>query len=174
MFHFNPDKLKKSLDLIDKDLFGEFKNSISIGIAISHDEKQNKDFIDISLDPLDEFLNHFEWNKVAYFTYSTLYRITKDLYGDDKKIQYIREGVNDYIKLKSKNKHKQENLMSVLEEKRFQYFLNVIKKYEESKRNKRKMSTTRNPPLSKNNKVTKKQLNTRKNAKSKRMLFGVF
>jgi hypothetical protein len=171
MFHFNPDKLKKSLELIDKDLFGSFKNSTAIGIAISSDEKKNVDFNDISFDPLDEFLNHFEWNKVAFFTYSTLHRITKDLYGDDKKIQYFREGIDDYLKLKSKNKQKQGSIMAALENKRLQYFLDMIKKYEQKKK---KKPTIRTPTHSKDDSATKKQLKTRKNSNSERTLIGSF
>jgi len=173
MFHFNPDKLKESLELIDKDLFGSSKNLMAIGIALSSDEKKKGDYIDISINPLDEFLDNFEWNKVAYFTYSTIYSITKDLYGDAKKIPYIQEGVNDYLKLKSKNKQKEGSLMGALENKRLQYFLDMIKKYEQSEQ-KKKMQTTGNPPHSIDASVTKKQLKTRKNAKSERISFGGF
>lgn len=169
MFHFNPDKLKKSLELIDTDLFGSSKKSMAIGIALSSDEKKNRDFIDISINPLDEFLDNFEWNKVAYFTYSTIYSITKDLYGDAKKIQYIQEGINDYLKLKSKNKQKQGSIMDALENKRLQFFLDIIKKDEQKKKH-----TTETPSHSKDDPVIKKQLKTRKNSKSERMLFGSF
>ncbi len=171
MFHFNPEKLKKSLESIDKDLFGSSKKSMTIGIALSSDEKKKGDIIDISINPLDEFLDNFEWNKVAYFTYLTIYSITKDLYGEAKKIQYIQEGINDYLKLKSKNKQTQGSLMDALENKRLQYFLDMIEKYEQKKK---KKLTTGTPPYSKDNSSTKKQLKTRKNSRSKRMLFGGF
>jgi len=155
MFHFNPEGLKRSLELIDKELFGSSKKPKTIGIALSSNGKTKRDFVDFSINPLDEYLDNFEWNKVAYFTYSTIFSITKDLYGDAKKIQYIQEGVNDYLKLKSKNKQKQGSLMDALENKRLQFFLVMIKKYEQKKK-----PTTRTPPHLKNDSAIKKQLKT--------------
>jgi hypothetical protein len=169
MFHFNPEKLKKSLELIDKDLFGSSKKSKNIGIALSSDEKKIEDFVDLSINPLDQYLDNFEWNKVAFFTYSTIYSMTKDLYGDDKKIQYVREGVDDYLKLNSKRIQKKGSLIGVLENKRLQFFLEMIKKYEQTKKPTSRTSLTFERQLGE-----KKQLNTRKNSKLEKILFGSF
>ena len=61
--------------------------------------------------------------------------------------------------------------MAALENKRLQYFLDMIKKYEQKKK---KKPTIRTPTHSKDDSATKKQLKTRKNSNSERTLIGSF
>jgi hypothetical protein len=105
MFHFNPKKLRESLISIGKELYSPDKMESIPSIIGSMDgsaieEFQENDF----LPDMSYLLDNTEWSKIAFFTYTLMYDITKQLYGKENKIKYVKEGLEDY--------HRKKNLHS--------------------------------------------------------------
>jgi len=102
MFHYNPKKLRNSIFLIRKELF-ESNNGMEIASAVgSINGNFAEELIENnSLPDLSYLLNNEEWSKIAFFTYSLMYDITLELYGEANRIKFVKEGLDDYHQKKN-------------------------------------------------------------------------
>jgi hypothetical protein len=97
MFHYNPKKIRDALILIGKELYHSdslMSNNSIVGSADGSaiEEFQESDF----LPDLSFLLDNTEWSKIAFFTYTLMYDITRQLYGETNRIKYVKEGLDDY------------------------------------------------------------------------------
>jgi hypothetical protein len=96
--HFNPEKLHNALqnvknELIDPDtkihIYNLDDNSTST--IVSNDDEWL----------ISEYSDNVHSSKIAFYTYSLMYDITKELYGEQNKAQYFQEGIDDYHRRKT-------------------------------------------------------------------------
>ncbi|MGA2122567.1 MAG: hypothetical protein ABSG49_11095 [Methanoregula sp.] len=92
LFHFNPKKLNISISQIRKDLMKNEVTDAIIGIACGND---SIDIEDLDGD-LSYYLDNLQWSNMAYYAYSVMFDITKELYGEKMKLKFIKEGLADY------------------------------------------------------------------------------
>ena len=102
MYHYNPKKIRESLNLIQKELYPQEKvesiPSIIGSMGGSPIEVfQESDF----LPDLSYLLDNTEWSKIAFFTYTLMYDITTQLYGETNRIKFVQEGLDDYDRMKN-------------------------------------------------------------------------
>ena len=97
MFHYNPKKLRDALILIGKELYQSDSVMFNNSIVGSADGTVIEEFQEIDFLPdLSFLLDNTEWSKIAFFTYSLMYDITRQLYGEANRIKYVEEGLDDY------------------------------------------------------------------------------
>jgi hypothetical protein len=82
MYHYNSKKLRDSLYSIDGGIF---------------EELQDNDF----LPNISYLLENTELSKVAFFTYSLMYDMTNELYGEANRIKYVKADLDDYHRTKN-------------------------------------------------------------------------
>ena len=96
LFHFNPKNLKKSIHQMRKESLNQDVTDAIIGFMTT------KDIGEIEIDELggdlSYYLDNVEWSNMAFYAYSLMYDITKELYGEYKKIGFIKYGLDDYRK----------------------------------------------------------------------------
>jgi len=101
MFHYNPKKLRDALILIGREQY-QSDNGMEIPSIIgSINGGPIKESLESNFLPdLSYLLDNEEWSKIAFFTYSLMYDITQQLYGEKNKIKYVKEGLDDYDRKK--------------------------------------------------------------------------
>jgi hypothetical protein len=97
MFHFNPKKMTDSLISIQNETI---RPDIKVFIGVAGGPSESEGVIEAHSGDfpwsISEYVDNKDWSKVAFFTYAVMFDITKQLYGEDKKIDYIKEGLKDY------------------------------------------------------------------------------
>jgi hypothetical protein len=96
LFHFNPKRLKESIHQMRMEILNQNVTDAIISFMTSKDIGEIK--IDELEGDLSYYLDNVEWSNMAFYAYSLMYEITKELYGEDKRIGFIQNGLDDYRK----------------------------------------------------------------------------
>ncbi len=95
LLHFNFEQLKEAAMKI---LFNKSppKGVKAVSFVMGVGEVETKPEDDYYT-PTDDYT---DWSRFAYFAYCLMHEITKELYGEHKRLQYLKEGLDDYDKKK--------------------------------------------------------------------------
>ncbi|GAA5262892.1 hypothetical protein [Methanocalculus sp. MC3] len=98
MYHFNPKKLNEALMLIQNEMI--LPDTEVVFAFLDNDNTIMFPSTDLPWS-ISQFTNNREWSKIAYYVYSLIYDITKELYGEDQFVKHIEEGLEDHERVKN-------------------------------------------------------------------------
>lgn len=98
LLHFNPALLRNATEkiLLDKKLPEGVNHVISYMGTGETKEFDPKEHYSVPIS------NCFAWSQFAYFAYSLVQKITSQIYGEHKRYEHIKAGLNDYDTKKSR------------------------------------------------------------------------